>query len=591
MRWKTALFHIGTPTARVDSVNALASANPPAVRMAAPVNEGGPSVKPGAAASESQNGFNGLLLLLLGPGQSVPDRNTLPNGNIQAGNLPDDPLPDDATVTPGGKQPSSGLPRSGKWKGGSGGRLVDDSTAPSGRVIGFLTEAPVSIAFSRLLPSIPQTNTPSSNPGQDVTGPSHRPVGGTLHPPVGSEGEEQTKPGPDVRSADRSTLVDSTFLASFWVPSPEVSPTSASERAAAPALSAVGTKGRSPGDLEPAVPQAGPQRPPESNHRMAFAAELTEVRSGSTPSSNAPNSAKPEPLPAVKDQPTETPRAPDSTPPQPGSGAPAIETATLENHPEGNSPAVLFPPNDSAYNAASAPGPAGMAAMAAAGYENSPQGGAEGDRQPGDDGSRSPAAPGEFPKRLVKEDAKLASAGAETAQSGTAGHNAAMTQAALPDGSSGPGDRQPQNPRHTSSAPTTPSSEPDPPPGQRSTREISLRIPGTDSQPVDLRVTERGGKVQVSVRTPDSNLAEAMRSNLGDLVGRLEQRGFATEAWFPPRAGESSPHPTSPDRSQSFGQPGDRSGSERGRGDRQQSRERNKQRKQNLPVENFRFNA
>ena len=65
-------------------------------------------------------------------------------------------------------------------------------------------------------------------------------------------------------------------------------------------------------------------------------------------------------------------------------------------------------------------------------------------------------------------------------------------------------------------------------------REISLRLPGSESGSVDLRVMERGGRLHVSVRTQDPDLVRVLQSDVGDLVGRLEKKGFETEnLWMP----------------------------------------------------------
>jgi len=64
-------------------------------------------------------------------------------------------------------------------------------------------------------------------------------------------------------------------------------------------------------------------------------------------------------------------------------------------------------------------------------------------------------------------------------------------------------------------------------------RQISLKLMGEDSSSVNVDVSERAGKVQVTVRTADPDLAKSLRTDLGDLVGRLESKGFKTEAWVP----------------------------------------------------------
>lgn len=64
-------------------------------------------------------------------------------------------------------------------------------------------------------------------------------------------------------------------------------------------------------------------------------------------------------------------------------------------------------------------------------------------------------------------------------------------------------------------------------------RQISLKLAGPDSKQVDVQLMERAGRVQVSVRTADRQLAKSLQGDLGDLVGRLENKGFKTEAWVP----------------------------------------------------------
>ncbi len=64
-------------------------------------------------------------------------------------------------------------------------------------------------------------------------------------------------------------------------------------------------------------------------------------------------------------------------------------------------------------------------------------------------------------------------------------------------------------------------------------RQISLRLSSADSSNVDVQLRERGGQVHVAVRTSDTQLSESLQSELGDLVSRLENKGFKTEAWIP----------------------------------------------------------
>ena len=82
-----------------------------------------------------------------------------------------------------------------------------------------------------------------------------------------------------------------------------------------------------------------------------------------------------------------------------------------------------------------------------------------------------------------------------------------------------------------------------------STREISLRVSDADAAKVDVRLTERAGKVHVAVRTDDRELSKSLQSDLGELVGRLERKGYNTETWTPgERLGSSSARDTADNR-------------------------------------------
>ena len=72
------------------------------------------------------------------------------------------------------------------------------------------------------------------------------------------------------------------------------------------------------------------------------------------------------------------------------------------------------------------------------------------------------------------------------------------------------------------------------------TREISLRVADADSAKVDVRLMERAGKVHVAVRTDDRELAKSLQSDLGELVVRLERKGYNAETWTPGERSNSS---------------------------------------------------
>ncbi|MGA2736007.1 MAG: hypothetical protein ABSG65_00995 [Bryobacteraceae bacterium] len=76
---------------------------------------------------------------------------------------------------------------------------------------------------------------------------------------------------------------------------------------------------------------------------------------------------------------------------------------------------------------------------------------------------------------------------------------------------------------------------PEPPPASH---DISLHLADGGSG-VDIRMAERAGEIRVTVHTPDRDLANSMRADLPDLVGKLRQGGFQAEAWRPAAATQS----------------------------------------------------
>jgi hypothetical protein len=64
------------------------------------------------------------------------------------------------------------------------------------------------------------------------------------------------------------------------------------------------------------------------------------------------------------------------------------------------------------------------------------------------------------------------------------------------------------------------------------TREIKVQV-DDGPQRVEVRVTERAGQVQVTVRTPDPHLAGSLRENLPALSARLAENGYRAETWHP----------------------------------------------------------
>jgi hypothetical protein len=98
----------------------------------------------------------------------------------------------------------------------------------------------------------------------------------------------------------------------------------------------------------------------------------------------------------------------------------------------------------------------------------------------------------------------------------------------------------------TPAAPIEPAAETRP--AARPAQEIALRVdnPTADGK-VELRVSERAGEVHVSVRTPDAELARAMREDLGSLTGKLSQSGYETAAPTNENSSFNRPHDQSRD--------------------------------------------
>ena len=64
-------------------------------------------------------------------------------------------------------------------------------------------------------------------------------------------------------------------------------------------------------------------------------------------------------------------------------------------------------------------------------------------------------------------------------------------------------------------------------------QEITVRIAPPNSMPVDLHVSQRGGEIHVSVRTPDAGLQTSLRQELGTLTSSLERAGYRAETFTP----------------------------------------------------------
>lgn len=84
------------------------------------------------------------------------------------------------------------------------------------------------------------------------------------------------------------------------------------------------------------------------------------------------------------------------------------------------------------------------------------------------------------------------------------------------------------------SAPATPAQS------SGAVKEIAVRIATPQSPAVDVHLVERGGQLQVSVRTADGGLQTSLRQDLPTLVSSLERAGYRAET-FTGHEGTSQP--------------------------------------------------
>jgi hypothetical protein len=133
---------------------------------------------------------------------------------------------------------------------------------------------------------------------------------------------------------------------------------------------------------------------------------------------------------------------------------------------------------------------------------------------------------------------------------------------------------QPQAPPMASAELETANPSPAPP-----VREISFRITAASAN-VDVQVAQRAGKVQVAVRTADPDLAKSLQTNLGDLVGRLEDKGYKTETWTPVTAQHGTAAVREPSNSANSQSQSANPGSQGGGQDQQHGQQESNQRRQ-----------
>jgi hypothetical protein len=108
-------------------------------------------------------------------------------------------------------------------------------------------------------------------------------------------------------------------------------------------------------------------------------------------------------------------------------------------------------------------------------------------------------------------------------------------------------------------------------PADAPVREIAWSVK-TDGQSAHVRLMDRSGEVVVSVRTPNQELLQPLRSGLGDLLNQLQSDGFAVEASLPSsNAGDREADSGRGDSAWASRQTQHQASGERGRHPRQQT--------------------
>jgi hypothetical protein len=80
------------------------------------------------------------------------------------------------------------------------------------------------------------------------------------------------------------------------------------------------------------------------------------------------------------------------------------------------------------------------------------------------------------------------------------------------------------------------------PPVMAKPQSIDLRLGDKGAEQVDIRVSQRAGDVQVTVRTADGDLAQSLRHHLPELSERLSQEGMTGNFWQPSPTSSTSTH-------------------------------------------------
>ena len=159
--------------------------------------------------------------------------------------------------------------------------------------------------------------------------------------------------------------------------------------------------------------------------------------------------------------------------------------------------------------------PSGLNANPAAG---------NGENSPPDTGSHQPGAEADQSPNLKLELASQTKQEATPADTQTLTVPPAQALASAPV-SSGSGPQQSPGRTAADIRPVAPPETPEPA-VPTPARQIDLTVPNDAGHQVDLRISQRGGDVQVTVRTPDSDLAQSLRHNLPELSETLSRNGL-----------------------------------------------------------------
>ncbi len=120
-----------------------------------------------------------------------------------------------------------------------------------------------------------------------------------------------------------------------------------------------------------------------------------------------------------------------------------------------------------------------------------------------------------------------------------------------------------------------------PSPLASSRHSILVKVPGaTTDTSIDLRFIERAGDIHLSVRTPNSEVAQQLRGGLNDLVGKLEHAGIRTEVSSPSTGDAQLSNQSKDQNNQQDSSPDRRGGRNQAdsQGQQQPSREQNQSR-------------